>query len=143
MVAAYLDSWKQLETNQTVVGLVGGQRRRRRRLGRRRRPCTRTGRIQGGGPGPLPQSGTKDFSTFISGWKKAGVEILFANLNAARLCHHGLAPVLPAGLHTPKVCAIGRAVLFPSVVEALGSGIGAGVSTEVLWHPGLPLSLPP
>ena len=38
----------------------------------------------------------------------------------------------------PKICAIGRAILFPSVVEALGDDIGVGTSTEVLWHPAYP-----
>ena len=76
------------------------------------------------------------FGAFISGWKKAKVEILFANLappdfiRAWRQCHRD-------GF-IPKICAIGRAVLFPSVVEAIGGDLGIGTSTEVLWHPAFP-----
>ena len=37
----------------------------------------------------------------------------------------------------PKVATIARALLFPSDVEALGKD-GAGMATEVWWHPGTP-----
>jgi branched-chain amino acid transport system substrate-binding protein len=134
MMAAYLDSWKQLETNK-VVGLLAANDADGAAWAEGAAHVLEPAGYKVVDLGRFP-SGTKDFSTFITGWKKEGVEILFANLNppdfttAWRQCYQ-------QGF-TPKICAIGRAVLFPSVVESLGSGIGAGVSTEVLWHPDYP-----
>jgi branched-chain amino acid transport system substrate-binding protein len=136
MVAAYLDSWKQVETNQTV-GLLAANDADGAAWAEGAAHVLEPAGYKVVDLGRFPR-GTKDFSSFISGWKKAGVEILFANLvppdfvTAWRQCYQ-------QGF-IPKVCAIGRAVLFPSVIEALGSGIGAGVSTEVLWHPGYPFT---
>ena len=131
MMAAYLDSWTQIETNK-VIGLLAANDSDGKSWADGASHVLEPAGFKVVDLGRFP-SGTKDFSTFITGWKKEGVEILFANLNppdfttAWRQCYQ-------QGF-TPKVCAIGRAVLFPSVVEALGSDIGAGVSTEVLWHP--------
>ena len=38
----------------------------------------------------------------------------------------------------PKVCSIGRAIFFPTAVEALGGDLGLGLSTEIPWHPSFP-----
>ncbi len=80
--------------------------------------------------------GTLDYTTFINGWKKENVEILFANLappdcsRAWRQCHN-------LGF-IPKICTVGRALLFPSAVEAIGGDLGLGTSTEGVWHPDFP-----
>jgi len=131
--AAYLDSWEQVKTNKKVgllaandsdgIAWVDGAQHVLKPNGYE---VIDLGRFPGG---------TMDFSTFINGWKKENVDILFANLappdfiRAWRQCH-------TMGF-VPKICAIGRAVLFPSVVEATGD-IGLGTSTEVLWHPAYP-----
>jgi len=36
---------------------------------------------------------------------------------------------------TPKVCTVGKAVLFPSAVEALGGDLANGLTCEVWWSP--------
>ena len=38
----------------------------------------------------------------------------------------------------PRICAVGRALLFPSAVEAIGGDLGLGLSTETPWHPAFP-----
>ena len=79
--------------------------------------------------------GTNDYTTFINDWKKNNVEILFGNLAppdfmaAWRQC-------LREGF-TPKIATIGKALLFVSVLDAIGE-IGYGLSTEAVWHPSYP-----
>ncbi|UCB50422.1 MAG: ABC transporter substrate-binding protein [Deltaproteobacteria bacterium] len=75
----------------------------------------------------------KDFSTFINGWKKEKVEILLGNtippdfITAWRQCKR-------LGFR-PKVATIGKAILFPSAVGALGGDLPNGLTTEVWWSP--------
>jgi branched-chain amino acid transport system substrate-binding protein len=134
MVGAYLDSWKQLETNKTVgllaandadgISWANGVQHVIKPAGYK---VVDLGRFPGG---------TMDFSTFISGWKKEKVEILFANLTPPDFIR-AWKQCFREGF-TPKICAVGRAILFPSVVEACGGDIGLGTSSEVLWHPAYP-----
>lgn len=75
----------------------------------------------------------KDFSAFIDGWKKENVEILLGNTippdfaTAWRQCQ-------TLGFK-PKVATIGKAILFPSAVGALGGDLPNGLTTEVWWSP--------
>jgi branched-chain amino acid transport system substrate-binding protein len=134
MVAAYLDSWTQVETNK-IVGLLAANDEdgiawaegASHVLGPAGYKVIDLGRF------PM---GTMDFSSFISGWKKEKVDILFANLTPPDFARAWRQCFRQGFL--PKICAIGRALLFPSAVEALGGGIGLGTSTEVLWHPAYP-----
>lgn len=77
--------------------------------------------------------GLQDFSPFINGWKKEKVEILLGNLippdfvTAWRQCRR-------LGF-VPKICTIGKAILFPSAVKALGGDLPMGLTTEVWWSP--------
>jgi len=78
------------------------------------------------------QDGTDDFTPQISKFKKAGVDIVSGNMlppdfvNFWKQCiQQGLKPV---------ACTIGKALLFPSQVEAVGD-IGDGLTTEVWWTP--------
>jgi branched-chain amino acid transport system substrate-binding protein len=134
MVAAYLDSWKQVKTNKKVGLLAANDADGIAWAGGAQKVLIPAG-YEVVDLGRFPQ-GIMDFGEFISGWKEKHVEILFANLappdfiRAWRQCHR-------EGF-IPQVCAIGRAVLFPSVVEAIGGDLGLGTSTEVLWHPAYP-----
>ncbi len=38
----------------------------------------------------------------------------------------------------PKACTAGRAGLFSSAIEAIGGGLGVGVTSEAVWHPAYP-----
>jgi branched-chain amino acid transport system substrate-binding protein len=85
-------------------------------------------------PGHYP-NGTQDFSAQISRFKAESAEILLG------------VPIPPDFTtfwkqakqqgYAPKIATIGKALLFPSSVEALGS-IGQNLGTEVWWHPTAP-----
>ena len=80
---------------------------------------------------------TDDFSSFISAFKEAGCEIVTGNM-------------IPPDFATfwsqaaqqdfkPKVVTIGKALLFPSVIESLGDR-GEGLSSEIWWSPNHPFT---
>jgi branched-chain amino acid transport system substrate-binding protein len=81
-------------------------------------------------------AGTMDYGTIISGWKKENVEIIFANMSPPdftrvwRQCFREN--------FIPKICTVGRALMFPTAVEAIGGDLGLGTSTEAVWHPSYP-----
>lgn len=87
-------------------------------------------------PGRFPDA-TEDFSAQISQFKQAGVEIVTG------------VPIPPDWTtfwkqasqqgFKPKAATIGKALLFPSAVEALGD-LGDGMSSEVWWSPNHPFS---
>lgn len=83
------------------------------------------------------QSLTDDFSAQIAAFKRAEVEIVTG-------------VVIPPDLNTfwtqarqqgfkPKVVSVGKALLFPTAVEALGKA-GNNLSTEIWWSPTHPFS---
>jgi len=80
--------------------------------------------------------GTMDYGTIISGWKKENVEVMFANMSPPdftrvwRQCFREN--------FIPKICTVGRALMFPTAVEAVGGDLGLGTSTEAVWHPSYP-----
>jgi len=86
-------------------------------------------------PGRYPNL-TSDFTVFIQKWKEAGVEILTG------------VPIPPDWAacwrqcaqqgFKPKIASIGKAILFPAAVEALGGGLAEGLSSEVWWSPAHP-----
>jgi branched-chain amino acid transport system substrate-binding protein len=81
------------------------------------------------------QNLTEDFSSQISEFKQAGAEVLtgvplppdFTNF-WKQASQQGF---------NPKIASVGKALLFPASVEALGD-IGEGMSTEVWWSPNHP-----
>ncbi len=81
-------------------------------------------------------AGTMDYGTISNGWKKENVEIMFANMSPPdftrvwRQCFREN--------FIPKVCTVGRALMFPTAVEAIGGDLGLGPSTEAVWHPSYP-----
>jgi branched-chain amino acid transport system substrate-binding protein len=82
------------------------------------------------------QNGTTDFTVFIQKWKEAGVEIVTG------------VPIPPDWAacwrqctqsgYKPKIASIGKAILFPAAVEAIGPGLAEGLSSEVWWSPAHP-----
>ena len=82
-------------------------------------------------PGRFPV-GNDDFSSQISAFKKANVQIVtgvpippdFATFWTQALQQD----------FNPRVASVGKALLLPSAVEALGNN-GTGMSTEVWWSP--------
>jgi branched-chain amino acid transport system substrate-binding protein len=83
------------------------------------------------------QNGQQDFSAQISQFKSAGAEILTG------------VPIPPDFTNfwkqanqqgfIPKIASVGKALLFPASMEALGD-IGEGLSTEVWWTPTHPFT---
>src|SRR5262249_45630895 len=81
------------------------------------------------------QNLSQDFSAQIAAFKKDSVEIVTG-------------VVIPPDMKTfwtqarqqgfrPKVVTVGKALLFPAAIEALGE-LGDGMSTEVWWTPSHP-----
>ena len=138
VIGAYTGMWESLETNKVVAGLF---------------PNDGDGNAWGdkkvGFPPVLEQKGfqlidpgrfqnlTDDFSAQISAFRKGEAEILTG-------------VVIPPDFTTfwsqakqqgyaPKVASVGKGLLFPSAVEALGD-VAHNLSTEVWWSPNHPFS---
>jgi branched-chain amino acid transport system substrate-binding protein len=136
--AVFLDMWESLDTNKVVAGLF---------------PNDGDGNAWGDPELGFPaffepegytivdpgrfQTGTQDFTAQISEYKEEGAEILtgvpippdFTNF-WTQAAQQGF---------VPKIASVGKALLFPPSVEALGD-IGEGMSTEVWWTPTHPFS---
>ena len=140
IIAVFLDMWSQVDTNKQVGGLF---------------PNDGDGNAWGdpvlGFPPPLAAAGytihdpgryenlSSDFSAQIGAFKTASAEIVTG------------VPIPPDFTtfwnqakqqgFTPKIASIGKALLFPASVEALGtSGEGDALSSEVWWSPSHPFS---
>jgi len=83
------------------------------------------------------QNLTADFSAQIAAFKRDNIEIITG-------------VVIPPDFRTfwtqarqqglrPKIASVGKALLFPTAVEAIGD-IAAGLSTEVWWSPSHPFT---
>ena len=133
-MASFLQMWNDVKTNK-IVGLlaqndpdgVAWADGARNALGGAGYKVIDIGRFP---------AGTMDYGTIIGGWKKENVEIMFANMSPPdftrvwRQCFREN--------FIPKVCTVGRALMFPTAVEAIGGDLGLGTSTEAVWHPSYP-----
>jgi branched-chain amino acid transport system substrate-binding protein len=136
IMAVFLDMWDQVATNKQVGGLFPNDGDGQAWSG------AFPDALKAGGytiniP-PLYETGSKDFSAQINAFKQAGVEVLTG------------VPIPPdfttfwtqaqqQGL-TPKVVSMGKALLFPASVDALGPDAGDGLSSEVWWSPSHPFT---
>lgn len=138
VIANFTNGWKSVATNKKVGGLF---------------PNDGDGNAWGdkelGFPKPLQQmgfsltdpgrfqNGTQDFSAQIARFKAEAVEIVTG-------------VVIPPDAKTfltqarqqgfkPKVVTLGKALLFPGAIEALGE-LGEGLTTEVWWSPSHPFA---
>jgi len=133
IIGTFVDMWDGVQTNKKVAGMW---------------PNDADGiawaNSEVGFPAVLPTRGyavvdpgrfqdlTEDFTAQISQFKKGGCEILtgvplppdFTNLWKQSV-QQGF---------KPKVATVGKALLFPGALEALGD-IGYGMSTEIWWTP--------
>ncbi|MBW1721072.1 MAG: ABC transporter substrate-binding protein [Deltaproteobacteria bacterium] len=136
IVPAYIGMWEKLNTNKVVGILMGNDpdgvswsATFKKALEPRGYKVVDLGRFP---------YGMQDFSSFIDGWKKEKVEIILGNMippdfvTAWRQCHR-------LGF-IPKAATIGKAILFPSAVAALGGDLPNGLTTEVWWSPHHPFS---
>ncbi|MGD0916457.1 MAG: ABC transporter substrate-binding protein [Thermodesulfobacteriota bacterium] len=132
--ASFLQMWNDVKTNKTVgllaqndpdgVAWADGAQHDLEPAGYK---VIDTGRFP---------AGTMDYGTIISGWKKENVEIMFANMSPpdfTRVWRQAFRENF-----IPKISTVGRALLFPAAVEAVGGDLGLGTSTEAVWHPSYP-----
>lgn len=138
VIGAFLDMWGQSGVAKSVGGLF---------------PNDADGNAWGhpelGLPTPLAEAGyaltdpgryqplSDDFSNYISAFKDAGCEIVTGNMIAPDFATFW-SQAAQQGFN-PKIVTIGKALLFPSVIESLGSR-GDGLSSEVWWSPNHPFS---
>ena len=138
VIAAYTNGWNTISTNKKVAGLF---------------PNDGDGNAWGdkamGFPNALAkmgfsltdpgrfQSGTQDFSAQIEAFKKAGAEIV-TGVVIPPDAKTFLTQARQQAFH-PKIVTLGKALLFPSAIEALGE-LGEGLSTEVWWSPAHPFA---
>jgi len=83
------------------------------------------------------QNGTQDFSAQIAAFKKDGVDII-TGVVIPPDAKTFLTQARQQGLK-PKVITLGKALLFPGAIEALGD-LGYGLTTEVWWSPSHPFT---
>ncbi|MCP5087263.1 MAG: ABC transporter substrate-binding protein [Rhodobacteraceae bacterium] len=138
VIGAFLDMWGGSGVAKTVGGLFPNDA-----------DGNAWGDAENGLPKPLAAAGydlidpgryqplSDDFSNQIAAFKAAGCEIVTGNMIPpdfatfwAQSAQQGFAP---------KIVTIGKALLFPSVIESLGDR-GVGLSSEVWWSPNHPFS---
>lgn len=138
VIGAFLDMWGGSGVGKTVGGLF---------------PNDADGNAWGdaelGLPTPLAAAGytltdpgryqplSDDFSNQIAAFKAAGCEIVTGNMIPPDFATFW-SQAAQQGFN-PKIVTIGKALLFPSVIEALGDR-GDGLSSEVWWSPSHPFS---
>jgi len=136
VIAAYLPMWDSAPTNKIVGGLF---------------PNDADGNAWGDPQRGLPPALTKagyqlhdpgryqvmnnDFTSQISAFKSAGAQIVVGNMIPPDFATFW-SQAAQQGFH-PKIVTIGKALLFPSVVNSLGAR-GNGLTTEIWWTPTFP-----
>jgi branched-chain amino acid transport system substrate-binding protein len=136
VIANFTNGWKSVQTNKKVGGLF---------------PNDVDGNAWGdkehGFPKPLAALGftltdpgryqnlTQDFSAQIAAFKRDKVEIV-TGVMIPPDAKTFLTQAKQQGLK-PKVVTLGKALLFPGAIEALGD-LGDGLTTEVWWTPAHP-----
>ncbi len=133
VIAVYTAMWKQLETDKVVGGLF---------------PNDGDGNAWGdpklGFPPVLAKEG---YTLRDPGRFQDGTDNFSAQINAFKAAHADIVTgvVIPPDWTTfwtqanqqdfrPKIASVGKALLFPSSVEALGQA-GQNLSTEIWWGP--------
>ncbi|MBN3785929.1 ABC transporter substrate-binding protein [Burkholderia sp. Ac-20353] len=136
VIAVYTGMWQAVQTNKAVGGLF---------------PNDGDGNAWGdpklGFPPVLAQKGftlkdpgrfqsmTQDFSAQIAAFRQANTQIV-TGVVIPPDAKNFLVQARQQGFR-PKVISIGKALLFPTSIEALGD-LGNGLSTEVWWSPSHP-----
>lgn len=136
VIAVFTNLWKSVPTNKVVGGLFPNDA-----------DGNAWGDPQRGFPPALSKDGfklvdpgrfqnlTADFSAQIAAFKKDNAEIVTGVLIPPDI-RTFLTQARQQGFR-PKVVTVGKALLFPASVEALGE-LGDGMTTEVWWTPTVP-----
>ena len=134
-IAAFLGMWRQLDNNKRVGGVFANDPDANA-WGEALPPALKEAGFTFVDPGRF-QTLTENFSAHISALKNADVDIITGNM-------------IPPDFTTfwtqarqqgfqPKAMSVGKALLFPSAVEALGKA-GHNLSTEIWWSPSHPFA---
>jgi branched-chain amino acid transport system substrate-binding protein len=138
VIANFTNGWKSVQTNKKVGGLFpndgDGNAWGDKELGFPK-PLTQMG-FTLTDPGRF-QNGTQDFSAQIAAFKKDNVEIV-TGVVIPPDAKTFLTQAKQQG-YKPKVITLGKALLFPGAIEALGD-LGDGLTTEVWWSPSHPFT---
>ena len=136
VIAVFTNLWNSVPTNKKVGGLFpndgDGNAWGDKQLGfppvlaRQGYALTDPGRYQ---------NLTQTFASHIAAFKRDGAEIITGVVIPPDMKTF-LTQARQQGLR-PKVVSVGKALLFPGAVEALGE-LGDGLSTEVWWTPSHP-----
>ena len=138
VIGAFLDMWGQSGVTKTVGGLFPNDA-----------DGNAWGDKENGLPKPLAEAGyelvvpgqyqplTDDFSSQISAFKEAGCEMVTGNMIPPDFATFWSQSAQQG--FNPKIVTIGKALLFPSVIESLGDR-GNGLSSEVWWSPNHPFA---
>lgn len=138
VIGAFLDMWGQSGVTKTVGGLFPNDA-----------DGNAWGDAENGLPKPLAEAGyelvvpgqyqplTDDFSSQISAFKDAGCEMVTGNMIPPDFATFWSQSAQQG--FNPKIVTIGKALLFPSVIESLGDR-GNGLSSEVWWSPNHPFA---
>jgi branched-chain amino acid transport system substrate-binding protein len=133
VIAAFLALWDGAPTNKVVAGVFPNDA-----------DGNAWGDPQRGLPPDLNKAGYKlidpgryqvmnnDFTSQITAYKAAGCEIVAGNMIPPDFATFW-SQCAQQGFN-PKIVTIGKALLFPSVVESLGAR-GDGLTTEIWWTP--------
>lgn len=138
VIGAFLDMWGSSGVAKSVGGLF---------------PNDADGNAWGdkelGLPKPLAAAGydlidpgryqplNDDFSGYINAFKEAGCEIVTGNMIPPDFASFWTQAAQQG--FNPKIVTIGKALLFPSVIQGLGDR-GIGLSSEVWWSPAHPFA---
>jgi branched-chain amino acid transport system substrate-binding protein len=136
IVANFIAMWGQLETNKKVGFLFAndadGGAWTDKNTGLP--PAVEAAGFQFFEPG-LYTVGTEDFTAQISEFKKQGCEILCGTIITPDFTSFWKQAIQQG--FNPKVVSIGKALLFPQTLEAIGP-IAYNTTVECVWHPTWP-----
>jgi branched-chain amino acid transport system substrate-binding protein len=136
VIGAFLALWNSAPTNKVVGGLFPNDA-----------DGNAWGDAERGLPKPLAAAGYKlidpgryqpvnnDFTSQISAFRTAGAEIVTGNMIPPDFATFW-SQAAQQGFR-PKIVTIGKALLFPSVINSLGAR-GNGLTTEIWWTPNHP-----
>jgi len=136
VIAAFLALWDSAQTNKVVGGLFPNDA-----------DGNAWGDAQLGLPPALAKAGYRlidpgryqlmnnDFTSQIAAFKAAGAEIVTGNMIPPDFATFW-SQAAQQGFR-PKIVTIGKALLFPSVIDSLGPR-GNGLTTEIWWTPSHP-----
>src|SRR6476469_8190183 len=136
VIASFLALWDGLPTNKVVGGLfpndADGNAWGDPKLGLRTALAQAGYRLHDPGRYQLMNN---DFTSQISAFKAAGAEIVTGNMIPPDFATFW-SQAAQQGFK-PKIVTIGKALLFPSVIDSLGAH-GNGLTSEVWWTPNHP-----